>query len=588
MQIKRLDDISEGNSLRADLVIVGAGPVGLTIARECAQSGRRVIVLESGLEEEDEDHAKLVEMENIGFLNDPKDIEARIAYHQIIPRFWSQRSQPFGVACRGFGGSSQAWAGKSAAFDPIDLESRPWVPLSDWPLSHDELQPYLARARARLNLIDESQPEQVRTDGVKSFYWQFARSRYEHTDVMRMGREFLCEDPPGIEVLLDATVTHIALRPDGRSFEHLSVESIGGKKLKLFADQCVLAANAIENPRLLLASRDVHRNGIGNMHDTVGRYLMDHPSSIVGAYRGKAAAEPGRVFGFSARSRERRAYMYLHGLALNEATQREEELLNAALFFIPELSDDDPWEAFKRLAKLKSPAPLRDLGRTVGGMGMLIRALGTKALQHPRTPDWVKSLTVNAVMRFRPNLVATEFASKGLPKKLDRLAIRVLCEQIPDRESRVTLSDRTDRFGIPLARVDWKVSELERKTLWRLTQLARDAVVGMGLPEPELEPWVHTGQYGDAAIIDMAHPMGTTRISGDPRTGVVDADCRVHGVDNLYLAGGSVFPTAGHTNPTYMFVAMAIRLSDTLNRVMRSKTPVAPTVEEPEWEKAVA
>lgn len=577
MRVSKLEDLPEGSSLFVDLVIVGGGPVGLTIARECAQAGRRVLVLESGAESEDQEHADLVEVENVGFLNDAADIEARIAYHRIIPKFWTQERQPFGVSCRGFGGSSQAWAGKSAAFDPIDLEARPWVPLSDWPLSHDELQPYLARARNYLNLIDESQPRQIAACGVRSFYWQFARSRYEQTDVMRLGREFLHEDPPHIEVLLDATVTHVALRPDGKSVEHVKIESVTGRKAKVFADYCVLAANAIENPRLLLASRDVQPNGIGNAHDNVGRYLMDHPSSIVGAYCGRSADEPGRLFGFSARTSGRRAYMYLHGLALTEDVQRQEGLLNAALFFIPELSDDDPWEAFKRLARLRSRKPWQDLTRTIGGLGLLTRALGTKALQHPRMPDPIKSLVINAVMRLRPNMVATEFASKGLPKKLDRLAIRALCEQVPDRESRLTLSERTDRFKVPLAMVDWRVSELERKTLWRLTQCCREALSAAGLPEPEFAPWVDSGRYDEAAIIDMAHPVGTTRISDDPATGVVDGNCRVHGVDNLYLAGGSVFPTAGHTNPTYMFVAMAVRLADELNRQLAARQLKATT-----------
>ena len=67
-------------------------------------------------------------------------------------------------------------------------------------------------------------------------------------------------------------------------------------------------------------------------------------------------------------------------------------------------------------------------------------------------------------------------------------------------------------------------------------------------------------------LLDMKHPMGTTRMSGSPATGVVDSNCRVHGVSNLYVAGSSVFPTGGHANPTLLIIALAARLADHIQR----------------------
>lgn len=565
MNIEILSELAPNQTLKPDLVIVGAGPVGLTIARHCAAAGRRVLVVESGLETEDEEHNALTRIENIGELSSPKQIEARVLYHEMVTKLWRQEDQPFGVVCRGLGGSTQAWAGKSAPFDAIDYEQRPWVPLSGWPVGQDEVRNYVDKAMAHLGLNPDPQPNRIDSAGVNSFYWQFARSRTRHTDVLRFGEEFLHDAVEHVDVLLGATVTRVGLRADGTGFDHLDVTSLSGNTARIEAPFCVLAANAIENPRLLLASNDVHPRGIGNAHDNVGRYLMDHPCSTVGTFAAADAGPPAQRFGFFAVTRNRRAYMYLHGLALTPDIQREEGLLNASIFFVPDLAPDDPWEAFKRLIRRESPEFRKDLVRVGSGIGILVRALGLKFVQNRRVPDWLRNFIVNTAMRVIPNVVAEDFVSNGLPHKLTGLRIKAVTEQVPDRESRVTLSENRDALGMPRARIDWRVSDLERTTLLRISELARDAVVAAGMPAPVFADWVNTRRIEDAVIIDMAHSVGTTRMSLDPRFGVVDQDCKVHGLDNLYVSGGSVFPTAGHTNPTLMFVAFAIRLADHLN-----------------------
>ena len=571
MKIETLSKLADNQTLKADIVIVGAGPVGLTIARHCAAPGRRVLIVESGLETEDEEHNALTRLENVGELSSEQQIKARILYHEMVTKMWRQEDQPFGVVCRGLGGSTQAWAGKSAPFDPIDFEMRPWVPLSDWPVAQEEVHRYVERAIVHLGLCPDPQPNRINDAGVKSFYWQFARSRTRQTDVMRFGEEFLHDRVEHVDLLLDATVTHIALRADGKGFDHLDVSSISGNTARIEAPFCVLAANAIENPRLMLASNDVHPGGIGNTHDNVGRYLMDHPCSTVGTFAAADAGQPAKRFGFFAVTRNRRAYMYLHGLALTPEIQREEGLLNASIFFVPDLAPDDPWEAFKRLIRRESPEFRKDIARVGSGMGILIRALGLKFVQNQRVPDWLRNFIVNMAIRMIPNLVAEDFVSKGLPHKLKGLRIKAVTEQVPDHESRVTLSDNKDAFGIPQAKIDWRISNLERTTLLRISELARDAIVTSGMPAPVFADWINARRIEDAVIIDMAHSVGTTRMSLDPKFGVVDQDCKVHGLDNLYVSGGSVFPTAGHTNPTLMFVAFAIRLADHLNSRLKAR-----------------
>src|SRR5205085_12579524 len=141
--------------------------------------------------------------------------------------------------------------------------------------------------------------------------------------------------------------------------------------------------------------------------------------------------------------------------------------------------------------------------------------------------------------------------------------MEVISEQRPDRDSRITLAERTDQLGVPLARVDWHINDDERRTILRVTHMTRDAFARAGLPQPVLEPWAASEVLRDSDIIDFAHTSGTTRMSSDPQSGVVDTNCQVHGVRGLYVAGASTFPTGGHANLTLMIVALAIRLADT-------------------------
>jgi choline dehydrogenase-like flavoprotein len=149
-----------------------------------------------------------------------------------------------------------------------------------------------------------------------------------------------------------------------------------------------------------------------------------------------------------------------------------------------------------------------------------------------------------------------------------------MCEQVPDADSRITLSERRDRLGMRLPKVDWRSHPDEARTMHRMAELVSDELERIGLPKPVLADWVRDKAQIPASFVDVAHPSGTTRMSSDPGKGVVDADCEVHGVEGLFVSGSSVFPTAGHCNPTQMIVAMAIRLSDHLKVRRARSTPL--------------
>jgi choline dehydrogenase-like flavoprotein len=575
LQVQDLSLLGADAPIDTDLVIIGGGPAALTIARNFFGTSTRVLILESGRRDEDAQFTDLNAVESIGEPKGEAQARMRTKFHGANSTSWSNESQTFGARCRVLGGSSRAWAGKSAAFDHVDFAVRNWVPYSGWPFGLETLEPYLDRAAEVLNLgpncyddrlwevlgIAAPQPS-FDPNLLKSFFWQFSRSRIDKMDVMRFGPEFLTYDAPNVQVILNATVTCIDTNEAGTAFERLEVSTIGGVRSWVRAKAVVLAAGGIENPRLLLVSSRVHPNGLGNQNGIVGRFLMDHPCATIGRFKAEDCPAVAHRFGFYGVKRGGRSHMYMHGLVPSINLREQEQLLNCAVYMMDEHAPDDPWDAFKRLLRRKSDTLVSDLLAVASSPGLISKGVVMRFFNNNAVPQWVKTVIVDAMIKQFPNFVAREYQSRGLPHKLTGIRIDGITEQRPDPESRITLSDRLDALGVPMARANWRIDDEVRRSLIRLGHLLATEFPRVGLPKPILEEWIASNRPEDGVIIDMAHTAGTTRMSDDPKLGVVDSNCQVHGVAGLYVAGASVFPTTGHANPTLMILSLAIRLAD--------------------------
>lgn len=580
MRIENLETWPAGSVFDADIVIIGGGPAGLTVASAFIGQKTRVLVLESGLEEEQAPWSSLNRLESDGEPSSAAAKTFRKNFHGPNIASFDPDVQPFGVRARVFGGAVKYWGGKSATFDDIDFASRPWVPGSGWPISRDALKPYFERAARILNLgpniYDEGlwdviglkvKRPAIDRSRLRSFFWQFARSRFDGAEMMSFAHEFRSHESENIRTLVNATVTCIETDRSGGAFESLEVSTLDGRRSTVRARACVLAAGGIENARLLLASRRQHPAGLGNAHDVVGRYLMDHPGTRIGQFNKKDLRAAGYL-GFYTIQSDGRPIMSAHGLSLSPELQAQEHLLNAAIYVMPEIAKDDPIEALKRLVRMRSRNPAADAWALVTGAGLLSLSLAIKAFRSKLTPKALQNFTIDVMMRVNPAFVVREFQSKGVPHKLEGMGIHIITEQQPDPASRIVLADAMDRLGVPLARACWKIGEPERRTVVRFGQLLHEELIKAGMPTPDMADWIREDRPQDAPLVDSAHIIGTTRMSDDPRTGVVDADCQVHGVSGLYIAGSSVFPTSGHANPTLMIVALSIRLADRLKEIL--------------------
>lgn len=324
----------------------------------------------------------------------------------------------------------------------------------------------------------------------------------------------------------------------------MDVQAANGNPHRVRAKYFVLAAGGIENPRLLLLSNTVHPAGLCNDGDLVGRFFMEHPTVSAGTVEAvdwqalHDVFSPGMIDGRLVET----------GLVLSPALQRSRECLGAVV-------------STRLVADRDSTQALREL---------------VWALRHHRLPGQRAGWVRNPVLRERARTVFRDPLGVGAnllrhwmgkPKrfKIDSFYLEVRTEQEPNPESRVTLGAAKDALGQPRAHVHWELTERDLRTIRVAAETFDCELRRLGLGELRIAPWLEAGDRTfPADLVGGHHHMGTTRMSESPRTGVVDPDCRAHGIDNLYLAGSSVFPTAGYVNPTPTLLALSIRLADHL------------------------
>lgn len=513
----------DGTRIEADLCIIGAGAAGITLARAFLGSGVRVCVLESGGFELEPATQELAAGENVGQAYE--DLEAtRLRY---------------------FGGTTNHWAGTCAPLAPIDFQPRAWVPHSGWPFTRAELEPFYRRAHPICELGAFSYGRQV---------WQELGRRPDAFNPAVVELDFLRESPPtrfgevyraeleqadNVHVLLHANARDIRTDEAARAVRHVELASLTGTRAEVVARIYVLAAGGLENARLLLASDGVEPAGLGNRHDLVGRFFMEHPHT-----------EPGIVVHDEASLTERylRRYELSDGAEASPifgaapALQARHRALGAhsLLFEVPGF--DSGVRAARELW----------LGARKGD---LPAALGEKVWYVVRDLDDLASYAY------------ARLVSGERPSDLVQLGFAMRSEQAPNPDSRVTLAEDRDALGMRRLQLDWRLTERDKHAVLTLTRALGAEFARLGLGRVRVADWLsEAGNSWPADMLGGYHHMGTTRMHDDPKRGVVDADCRVHHVDNLYLAGSSVFPTGGSVNPTLTIVALALRLAEHLER----------------------
>ena len=495
----------DGQVFKSRVCVIGGGAAGLTITKVLAKAGVEVITLEGGGLKETKRSQDIYRGDNEG--------RKYFKLHRARRRF--------------LGGSTNCWAGLCAPLRPSDFEKRSWVPHSGWPIGIEDVKPYYRRAGDLLEIgpfhpnLDQPRAEGkhlsgpgLRIDGFESVYFQMSKP-------VRLGTLWRDELTAlkTARVIINANVTHLQMRESADSLSSVSCKVFDGQEFKVEADYFVLACGGIENPRMLLNARDIIQSGIGNQSDLVGRFFMEHPHidreslwlpggstpSLSHYHRRKRHGIKGRIWPY---------------LRPSAARLAQEELLDFSLVLFKR----------KNIERESKKHPL---------LKIIFEA--SEYLHHPQKKT--------------RSLIAYTF---GNPM-----------EQAPNPESRVRLntSGERDELGLIKSALSWRLSSLEKKTLRRAHEMVAESLTSKDYGRVHVTP-THNLDSFPKQTKGGYHHMGTTRMGENEREGVVDRDAKVFGVNNLFIAGSSIFSTSGSANPTLTIVALALRLAEHLERLI--------------------
>jgi choline dehydrogenase-like flavoprotein len=543
--------LAPGQIVSADVCVIGSGAAGITTALELAATGRRIVVLAGGGRRERHQDRDLYR----GSASPPGSHEP---LEDGRRRMW--------------GGTTSAWGGRCVPLDPIDFDDRPWIPHSGWPLSYEEMLPHFARAntlceagafRYSAPAVFPQRPAEIIAgfDGAEMVTDRLERWSPPTNFARRYGRDLRAAE--NVRVLLSTHAVHLQLAPRGERVDHIVAASRPSLRFRVTAAAYVLAAGGLENTRLLLASDDVAQGGVGNGRDKLGRCYMAHLYGVAG-WLELDAPQSEVIFGFE---RDEDGVYCRRRFWLTPAAQSEHRIGNGIGFFYrPEMGDPahgNPLFSATHLAK--------------SYLGALRRGGGPAAASaHVRSQHW--RVVVKGLPRLVPEiagLVSRRFLSRRrLPVILGRpvtakLPIFFQTEHVPHPDSRVVLADERDALGMRRLKVRVTFGELDIETAVQFHRILASRVVAAGLGRFHYDGEIRERLAQFVAHFNSgSHHIGATRMAASADDGVVDPDCRVHGLENLYVAGSSVFPTSGHANPTLTVVALAVRLAEHLKSVM--------------------
>ncbi len=550
---------------KSDVVVVGAGPVGIVLALELSRRGAQVLLLESGMET----YSRAAqELSRAGSYDPHVHAEMNLA------------------ARRQLGGTSSIWAGRCVPYDPIDIEDRDYIADSRWPVGYGDLAPYFARsctwASCGRAVFDAAAVPRLAPGIVPGFpSEQVLSTALERWSLpTHFGKEYRRElsRSRSVNVVLGLTCVRVVPSPSGDSITGIECRSRDGAHLLLEGRKYVLAAGGLESTRLLLASPNRDGHAIGNHSGHLGRWYMGHLEGDIARIHFNTDPRD-TIYGFE---RDVDGVYVRRRISVSAETQREARIGNFVAWLAnPELQDPGHRSGILSFVYLALRSPF---GRLLAPDAQRLsltghRVPGSPYGSAPRGPTRKHIANILRDARSTSSFM-WDFGGKRLfssrrppgffvPSKDNVYPLHYQAEQRPNYESRVQLSEEVDELGLPRLKIDLRFSDRD----------VADVVVAHGLIDKELrragcghlEYVVEDLPGGIRSRLGGGfHQVGTTRMATRPDDGVVDANLRVHGMANLYVASSSTFVTSSQANSTFMTIAFALRLVDHLNTRAKS------------------
>lgn len=527
--------VAKEQIFEADICIIGAGPAGLAIATSLSGQKLTVCLVESG-----------------GF---EPDRATQALADGIVASHPHQRLMA--IRDRQFGGSTNSWGGACAPMSDCDFASRPFIKLEGWPFTRSALDPYYQRAQQMFEIGpflyapsdwagDGFEPLDLDPEKLETRLWQLS----PRTNFGRVHRDELVHSKT-VTLILHATATEILTNDNASLVEQIEIRTLDGKKARVRSRATVLACGGIDNARLLLLSRQRRPQGLGNDRDLVGRYFMQHPHIAAASlhfHQSKAWLQNYKDF--------KKNTVWLRArIGLSEQIMRQRLALNPVASLVNRYISDSLTHT-QSIGYVTLKRVLLDFknGR---------RLPANFAHEATTILKDIKGISIGALRHLR--------GQNG--------AIYVMGEQFPNADSRVTLSAKKDGLGQKKARIDWRLLPIDKHSIRVLIDVMRQDFNRLGIGEIIPDEWLTIDDHSwPQSLAGGHHHMGTTRMGDDPANSVVDADARIHGIQNLFVAGSSIFPTVGSANPTLTLVATSLKLADHLALVMSGENKASAVV----------
>jgi choline dehydrogenase-like flavoprotein len=507
-------NLPNNSVIEGDVCIVGAGAAGISIALDWLKTNHKVILLESGGFEYDDKVQDMYKGKSTGQKYYPLK-SSRLSY---------------------FGGTTGHWAGMCAPFDEIDFMKRDWVPNSGWPITREDLDPFYARANEKLKLgpyrydlefwqkeMPNMNPFPIDENVVWHKVWQLSST----TGMGGVGFNKVYKDDvvkaKNIHLYTYSTVVDVRANEAVSAIQEVVVKNFSGKTHAIRAKHFILAGGAIQNARILLASNSQAKKGLGNDNDIVGRYFMEH-----------LEIQTSELWLFKPFSTDLFKWNKIWcELAIRKDKQIEERILNGTL---------GPNE----LTWAKNAKPRMEIYQNED----------PRKSQDNLFKNWDAASLEAAKIKHGSITRAYEFQTR--------------IEQAPNPDSRVSIGEEKDELGVPLANLHWALTDLDKRSIRRINE-----IVGLEMGKAGLGRMRLKEEFRDRNDMSWPkgtnggwHHMGTTRMGTDVKKSVVDPNCQVHGINNLYVAGSGCYTTSGAPNPTLTLVALSLRLSDHVKEKM--------------------
>jgi len=423
----------------------------------------------------------------------------------------------------GVGGTSNFWHGGLTIFDKTDVEGIPGYREHGATIAYHQLREYYARAVAlfggreqpySLDTIEASPVASL--EGFGNFGEEFRPKALLYPDEPFSTLPLIerASKLHGLRVVPNVEVKRVVSSAHRRIGYAEGVDVKSGAQRTFPAEVFVLSAGGLGSPKILLRSAD-HCPAVARV--PVGRFITDHPTGFVFKARLRRRMKLGPLFGLS-----HKGYKLRYGFALRENRLPLADFRNHILYLRPALSMKDPstYDFLKR--KLVSYR-----GRALGPLDFVY------LLRHA-------DLLFDAV-NFKYGLSHSSRYVSGL----------VFAEQFPDKEARMSALDN-GRF-----RIGWNFSEQDGQSLEKFIAVFSRAY-------SHLFEAFHVFANISARLDSAAHHSGGCRMASSPADGVVDADLRVFGTENLFVADGSAIPYGGHANTGLTIAALALKCCDVI------------------------